>query len=72
MTKTKGLDDLMANLNREFSGIKTRGVAGLLEGGLLVERRSQRKGARRVRPKGRERSGGLDFTASVPVLVAPL
>jgi hypothetical protein len=40
---TKGLEDVLAKINREISGIETRGVSGLLEGALLVQRRSQRK-----------------------------
>lgn len=39
----KGLGKVLANLNRELAGIKNRSRAGLFEGALLVQRRSQTK-----------------------------
>ena len=43
MTTTKGLDEILASINSEISGIKNRGVDGLLEGGFMIQGRSQRK-----------------------------
>lgn len=39
----EGLEDVLANLNREIDGIKGRTVAGLLAAGLLVEGESNRR-----------------------------
>jgi hypothetical protein len=43
MATTKGLDEVLGNINREVSGIENRGIDGLLEGGLMIQGRSQRK-----------------------------
>lgn len=37
-----GLDEVLGNLNKELAGIKNRSIAGLLEGGLVVQRDAQR------------------------------
>jgi hypothetical protein len=43
MTKTRGIEEVLANINREISEIQGRGVDGLLEAGLSLQRRSQSK-----------------------------
>lgn len=43
MTKTKGIDEVLANINREISEIQGRAVDGLLEAGFVLQRRSQSK-----------------------------
>ena len=43
MTKTRGIGEVLANINREISQIQDRGVDGLLEAGFLLQRRSQGK-----------------------------
>jgi hypothetical protein len=39
----KNLNEILDTINREISVIKNRGVAGLLEGALLIQRRAQAK-----------------------------
>lgn len=43
MVSTKGLEQVLGNINSEISGIETRSVGGLLKGGLMIQRRSQGK-----------------------------
>jgi hypothetical protein len=39
----KGLDKVMANLNREITKIEGRTIAGLLEGGLIIEAEAKKR-----------------------------
>jgi hypothetical protein len=41
--KIDGIDQVMANLNKEIAGIENRSMGGLLEGGLTVQGTSQRR-----------------------------
>lgn len=41
-TRLEGVDGVLANINRELAGIETKGIAGLMKGGLRIQRDAQK------------------------------